>query len=284
MAMRGNAGTERVPTKAWEVERPRVRTARNLHHVHAGTNRAMRSRHGAAGSARLHHSTLQSRRRRTTGVSRSVRLAPDANCQVRAAVAIRLARAIDNAGTSERYPALHCMQINKTMMVCSPFLLLLTTGATECQYFSSTTVPAVDTSPPAVLDGVWINNEFLELVGNPDSFEHHLGLNQPVVAVASAIDTGGVRKVEMITEVGWSCCSGNICSSTQSLSAPIIATQNGAVGGTVSNGVWTGAGVEFTNPCRSGTSLRGYRFAWQTTAEDFHGNTATGAWQTIRFP
>lgn len=78
-------------------------------------------------------------------------------------------------------------------MLCGPLFLCLTMGATDCQYFSSTAVPAVDTTAPATWDGVWANGDYVELITNPGSFIHHVTLGTQVIAVASGIDDGGVR-------------------------------------------------------------------------------------------
>jgi len=169
-------------------------------------------------------------------------------------------------------------------MVLAPIFLCLTMGSTDCQYFSSTTVPPTDTSPPATWDGVWTAGDYAKLSTNPGSFTYHIALGAQVIAVSSGIDGGGVRKVTMATDESWTCCSGNICSGTESLSAPTIATQNGSIGATVSNGVWTGLSVQAHGPCNPGYTLSFYRFAWTTTAEDFHGNKATGSTQQIVYP
>ncbi|HEX7842498.1 MAG TPA: hypothetical protein VF469_33725 [Kofleriaceae bacterium] len=157
-------------------------------------------------------------------------------------------------------------------------------GATDCQYFSSTTVPATDTTPPATWDGVWTNGDYAALRANPGSFIYHIPLGAQVIAVSSGMDDGGVSKVTTATEEGWLCCSGNICSSTGSLSSPTIATQDGSIGSTVSNGVWTGLTVQAHNFCNAGFTLTSYRFAWTTTAEDFHGNKTVGSTQQIVYP
>jgi hypothetical protein len=157
-------------------------------------------------------------------------------------------------------------------------------GATDCQYFSSTTVPAVDTTAPATWDGVWANGDYVKLITNPGSFVHHVTLGTEVIAVASGLDDGGVSKVTMSTEESWLCCSGNICSVTQSSSIPTIATQAGSVGSTVSNGVWTSLSVQAHGSCNTGYTLTSYRFAWTTTTQDFHGNQTVGAKQQIVYP
>ena len=169
-------------------------------------------------------------------------------------------------------------------MVCAPLFLCLTMGATDCQYFSSTTVPATDTTAPATWDGVWTNGDYVEIANNPGSFTHHVALGEEVFAISSGIDGGGVSNVTMVTEESWLCCSGNICSDTQSFSSPVVATQAGSVGATVSDGVWTGLAVQAVDSCNAGYTLASYRFAWTTTATDFHGNKTTGATQQIVYP
>ena len=169
-------------------------------------------------------------------------------------------------------------------MVCAPLFLCLTMGATDCQYFYSTTVPATDTTAPATWDGVWTNGDYVELVTNPGAFTHHVALGEEVIAVSSGIDDGGVSNVTMATEESWLCCSGNICSDTESLSSPIVATQAGSVGATVSSGVWTGPAVQVIDSCNVGYTLASYRFAWTTTTVDFHGNKTVGARQQIVYP
>jgi hypothetical protein len=155
-------------------------------------------------------------------------------------------------------------------------------GSTDCQYFSTTTVPATDTTAPTAWDAVWTNGDYAKVINSPGSFTYHIPLGGHVIAIASAIDGGGVRKVTMQTDEIWTCCSGNICSSSEAFEVPTVATQSGSVGATVSTGVWTGLDVTTGSaPCGALTS---YQFSWTTTAEDFHGNKVVGAMQRIVYP
>jgi hypothetical protein len=99
------------------------------------------------------------------------------------------------------------------------------------------------------------------------------------------MDSGGTTKVTMSPSESWVCCDGDICSITETLSIPIVGTQDGGVGSTVSDGVWVGHAVKVpADPCRGRGSLESYRFTWTTTAEDFHGNRTSGSFQAIQYP
>lgn len=170
-------------------------------------------------------------------------------------------------------------------MVCSPLFLCLTMGATDCQYFSTATVPEVDTTPPNTWDAVWVSGEYVNLTLTGHRSIYHLAPGATVIALSSGVDSGGVSKVTMGPSESWVCCQGDICSLTESLSVPIVATQAGGVGSVVSDGVWAGLAVKApTSACTGGATLASYRFTWATTAEDFHGNKAFGALQTIAYP
>ena len=164
-------------------------------------------------------------------------------------------------------------------MACSPLFLCVTMGFTDCQFFSSTTVPAADTQPPTTLDAVWSNGNYVQVAVNSGSLLYHIPLGTTVVAVSSAIDDGGVSNVTMMSAEVWQCTAG---PQSGRLSDPIVATQNGGIGSTVSNGVWTGIGV--TTPNCGLDQLQYYYFIWWTIAEDFHGNTMTGNREIIAYP
>jgi hypothetical protein len=177
------------------------------------------------------------------------------------------------------------MRIPKTAMACSPLFLCLTMGATDCQYFSTTTVPAADTTVPVTWDAVWVGGNYVNLIPNTGSFIYHIAPGTSVIALSAGMDSGGVSKVSMAGWERWVCCSGNICSLSEPLSVPIVATQDGSVGATVSDGVYTGRFVSVpTRACNAGYTLESYSFTWMTTAEDFFGNKTSGARQTIVYP
>jgi len=177
------------------------------------------------------------------------------------------------------------MRIRKAAMVFSPVFLCLTMGATDCQYFSSTTVPVTDATPPVTWDGVWLDGNYVALASSGVSFAYHIAPGASVFAVSSGMDDGGVSKITTGGTSGWTCCRGSICRRTTSLGVPTVTTQPGNVGDTVSNGVWTTFVV--TAPavdCGDGFTLTSYALSWATTAEDFHGNRTSGVFQSIVYP
>jgi hypothetical protein len=180
-----------------------------------------------------------------------------------------------------RYPALF-----------GPMLLLITMGATDCEYFDTVTVPAVDNSAPTVFDGVWLldldDYDVLEPSYSGDVIKYHFVPGEPVFPIGSAIDSGGLKKLTISTEVSWTCCdaSKTICSNTQSISSPIVETQSGGVGSSVSNGIYSGTAVGPSLPTCSGSTpvLKSYRFSWTTTGQNFHGGITTGKKHSIVWP
>ena len=167
----------------------------------------------------------------------------------------------------------------------APLLLALTMGATNCEYFTDTVVPASDSTPPTAYDGVWRGGEYevLRPSGN-NGITFHFTPGETVFAVSSAIDPEGLRKLTMSTEEGWLCCSGNICSSSSSLSVPLVETQSGTVGSTVSTGIWNAVEIHELPTCNSGYTLTSYGFAWTTEGENFHGGEVTSAKHRIVYP
>jgi hypothetical protein len=169
-------------------------------------------------------------------------------------------------------------------LLLAPILLLLTTGYTDCQYFTKVTVPASDTGAPTTYDAVWKGGEYVEGAIPGQDLEYHITPGETVIALSSAIDSGGLKKLTMYSSFRYTCCnSSNICSVTQPLSVPKTETQPGGVGSTVSNGIWLYSGVSLPS-CSSGFSLRSYTFGWSTEAEDFHGNITRGESQRIVYP
>lgn len=170
-------------------------------------------------------------------------------------------------------------------MALCPLFLCLTMGATDCQLFSSTTVPVTDTPPPVTWDAIWLNGSYIQLAPTGSSFTYHITPGATVIALSSAMDDGGVSKITTGAFSGWTCCRGSICERAESLSVPVVTTQAGSIGSTVSNGVWWGQVV--TGPstdCGNGFTLTSYAYSWGTTAEDFHGNQASGQFQRIVYP
>jgi hypothetical protein len=170
-------------------------------------------------------------------------------------------------------------------MVLSPLFLCITMGFTDCQLFSATTVPATDTTPPATLDAVYLNGNYIAVSSTGGSFVYHIAPGASVLWLSSGIDDGGVSKITTSTSQTMECCRGSICERFESLSVPVVTTQDGSVGSTVSNGVWFGRAI--TAPaldCGNGFTLVSFHFSWATVAEDFHSNHASGASQSIAYP
>lgn len=169
----------------------------------------------------------------------------------------------------------------------APVLLAFTMGSTDCDSYSTVVVPAADTTVPFALDGVYdqATADWIELQETSvNGVTYHITPGKLVTAVSSGLDSGGTRKVTMATETGWQCCQGNICSNTSSLAAPIVDGQSGGVGSSVSNGVWVGTIIGKLPTCNPGFTLTGYRFAWRTTVEDFHGNKVVSATNQALYP
>lgn len=168
----------------------------------------------------------------------------------------------------------------------APMLLALTMGSTDCSAFGTVTIPSFDTTPPETADAVWRNNEYVALGGTMlgGAITYHLSPGETVIAVASGVDEGGVRKVTMSIDRFWKCCQGNICSNTSSSSTPVIGTQSGSVGSVVSDGVYVGSVVGTLPTCNPGYTLKAYRFAWWTMAEDFHGLMRSSPTHQIVYP
>lgn len=176
------------------------------------------------------------------------------------------------------------MPTMRQALVTAPLMLLLTMGATDCEYFSDTVVPASDSTPPTNYDGVWRGGEYAVLrpSGN-DGFIYHIDPGETVFAMASAIDPQGLRKLTISIESGRRCCSGDVCSVSSGLSVPYVETQAGTVGSTVSTGIWHAMEVELPS-CNPGWVLTSYGFAWTTEGENFHGGKVTSAKHRIVYP
>ena len=72
-------------------------------------------------------------------------------------------------------------------MLLSPLFLCVTMGFTECQLFSSTTVPATDTTPPTTLDAVYLNGNYVAVSATGGSFAYHIAPGASVLWLSSVI-------------------------------------------------------------------------------------------------
>jgi hypothetical protein len=176
------------------------------------------------------------------------------------------------------------MSIKSRAFLAAPLLLLLATGYTSCESFVTVTVPATDTRSPTTYDGVWKDGEYVEGAIPGQNIDYHITPGEAVLAIGSAVDPGGLRRLTMSSSFRYTCCSSsNVCSVTQPISVPQTDTQSGGVGSSVSNGIWLYSAVELPS-CSSGMTLRSYSFSWFTQGEDFHGNITRGSSHRIVYP
>jgi hypothetical protein len=170
----------------------------------------------------------------------------------------------------------------------APVALLLATGATECDAWSTVTVPSSDSTPPDVYDAIWWESEYIEIKNHDQPLTYHLAAGEEVLALGSGLDWGGTKKVTMTREWSWRCCTvGNICSITQSSATALTDTQPGGPGSTVQQGMWLGQSVEVPNLatlCNAGWFPTFWRFRWQTSAENYFGVKRTGPMRTAQWP
>ena len=171
--------------------------------------------------------------------------------------------------------------MRKHLLALAP-LALLAAGFTDCEYFSTVTVPRTDTTAPSVFNGVWRNGEYVQSsLGTP--FTYTIAPGETVLAIGAGLDGGGTRELKMYTTFGYTCCAGDICSRTQPLSAPKVETQPGGVGSQVSSGIWLYSSVKLPT-CSGNMRLESYGFSWWTEATDFHGNKTVGRASSIVYP
>jgi hypothetical protein len=159
-----------------------------------------------------------------------------------------------------------------------------------CDYFSNVVIPATDTTPPYAVSGVYdiVQNQYVALGATGDSLDKpalKYRVTDPTetyMAVGATVDLGGAKSVHVWGQFVWWCRDSH---GTEGLEpGPIVgsntATQNGNVGDTVSDGVWTYLAVRFdqvepANGCaQNGWTYLYTKFYWFTTSEDFHGNKA----------
>ncbi len=149
-----------------------------------------------------------------------------------------------------------------------------------CDLYSDVTVPTTDTTAPVAQAAVW-RSEVYEAVSysgiDPLSYEVS-DPNDYYQIIASGMDNGGIKKVTMLREFDRTCTQDpDLAQSATGSLTPMVITQSGTVGSTVSNGQWTGPLVRLSDyaTCNPGWKLSSVSYRWHVTVEDFHGNTAT---------
>ncbi|MFY0537404.1 hypothetical protein [Nannocystis pusilla] len=156
---------------------------------------------------------------------------------------------------------------------------LLVLALVGCDYFFDTTVPASDSTPPVAWAAVYHGGEHVDIsssnAGSPLSFA--ADPDEYYLLIGAGTDDGGTKKVTVSHNFSRTCVQGNLAQNSSGLGVPMIETQSGSVGATVSNGVWTGPTVRLRDyaTCNAGWTLSQLTYSWHVTAEDFHGNTQT---------
>lgn len=178
--------------------------------------------------------------------------------------------------------------------VFAPLLLSMTMGSTDCENFEDVVIPATDTTPPMTVDGVWWDGEYkvLKASSNTDAIVYHLPAGETsVLAISSAIDSGGVQSVNMHWTERWECCSsGNVnCQTLYAFSAPSTYGdyQLGEPGDTVSNGIWYGREAKKRQTvidCPGGKYVKNWKFEWHTRGFNFQHDSTIGKTHTILWP
>ncbi len=168
----------------------------------------------------------------------------------------------------------------------STLLLLLTLGsAAGCDYFSDVVIPTFDFDPPTAMAGVYRSGQYLALSSNngPALSYKVSSLDDYYLPFGAAIDDGGAKRLTVQGEFNRVCVQGNLAQSQSGLLLPIVSTQSGSAGSTVSNGIWDGPYLRLRNyaTCNSGYTLSYVEYTWRVTAEDFGGNARTHGWAKI---
>lgn len=168
----------------------------------------------------------------------------------------------------------------------SSMLLLLTVGSSAgCDYFSDVVVPTFDFDPPIAMAGVYRGGQYLAVSNNngtPLSYQVS-SLDDYYIPFGAGIDDGGMKRMTMQPEFNRVCTRGTLGQSQSGLLVPIVRTQSGSAGATVSNGLWDGPVLRLRDyaQCNPGFTLSYVEYTWRVTAEDFGGNSTSHGWARI---
>ena len=154
---------------------------------------------------------------------------------------------------------------------------LLAAGAFSlvgCEYFSNVVIPATDVESPTAFVGVYDadKGEYIR-IGVWDPIEERVtNPNKTYALVAAGMDAGGMRRITMTSFGTIKCTIPGGVNVTQWKGAPKIEEQEGTVGSTVSNGLYTYFTVKIGDQCGPGSRLVLYEIFWSAFAEDFYGH------------
>lgn len=161
-------------------------------------------------------------------------------------------------------------------LVLPVLLYLLCAGNTDCADFSQVPVPAVDATTPTVWSSIWRNGQRAQLTASQAPLTTWWGLSESMFIVHAATDGSGIRELRTWHRYQTTCCTAAAaCTTTHEHLPDAVATQAGAVGSMVSNGLYT-LEVLRQPVCPPGTTLWTAGYFWQTQATDFHDVSTRG--------
>jgi hypothetical protein len=157
-------------------------------------------------------------------------------------------------------------------------LVLPLLGFTNCQYFSSTTVPASDTTVPIAVPSLMMDGEQQIRFGSLSITTNEL---KDFFAIAAIYDTGGARSVVMNQGMTIECSGRGLTQRiVQDFSNPPTDRQRGGPGSTVSNGIYVWSYIDFAAQarlCDPGFTVSRITYGWNFSGDDFFGNQASGS-------
>lgn len=166
-----------------------------------------------------------------------------------------------------------------------PFLLLLvlpTFGFTQCQYFTTVTVPRTDTTVPVAAASVYIDGQQQIRLG---SILVTLDTLKSFVPIGAIFDGGGARSVTTQAIMQVTCRQPSGAESIFSVHfVPLSDHQVGGPGSSVSNGIYTATPIDFVAQarlCGSNAVAQRIEYRWGFGGDDFFGNTANGSGAVI---
>ncbi len=165
-------------------------------------------------------------------------------------------------------------------------LAVLASTLTACEYFQDVTIPLLDFTAPTAWTSVYFNGMHQDISGGvANAINYEMSdPNTYFLIIGASTDNGGSARVDLNWEVEHFCTSGDLGQIKNALKVPGWATQSGNVGDQVSNGVWAGELIRFSNmanPCSPGWQWVASTVYWQAVAEDFHGNQSSHGWSRV---
>lgn len=165
------------------------------------------------------------------------------------------------------------MRARRLLLLCAAVAPSL--GYTDCNYFSTVTVPAADTSRPVLATRMWIGGVESIQLGWADEVVTD-PLDAASIFIAPAVwDGGGARTLDLDQEVTVWCDGDGLGQVTFVNFFHRSTSQSGWPGSSVSTGMYlVGDVFDLTayDYCGSGFTLSEVDYGWTVTGTDFFGN------------